>query len=187
MQSNWRDFTYIITWNISNTIAAPPKTSMEPARSARQLVEKQADVSDVTRWRRGVMFLNRWADMLRENKKHEISGAQTLKANRSNILQGKLSLAFSIKIKLRSYSLNTASSWQLEASHLCSHFVPEPGRANTKQVFSRQHLHLLRWVSVQQFSNFLDWALLLFCNCLLLSCYVPSLLSHAQHVHAPCQ
>lgn len=48
-------------------------------------------------------------------KTDEISRARTLKSNRGNILQGKPSWGFSIQIKLRSYSLNTASSWQLEA------------------------------------------------------------------------
>lgn len=120
------------------------------------------------KWKRKAVFLNRWIDCSGRKKTpqktDETSGAQTCRSkNRGNIFQGKLSLGSSIQIKLWNYSLNTTSCWQIQVFHLCSHFVPEPSNASTEQVFGRQHLHLLRWVSVQQFSIFLHYALFLFC------------------------
>lgn len=144
MPSNWRHFIYVITWNISNRIAAHAKTRTEPAHSVRQLVVKHTDVSGVTRWEREAMVWNRWTDIVWKKKPHQktdkISGAQTLKSSRGNIFQGKPSLGFSIQIKLRSYSLNTTSSWQLEAFPSICALISFQSQAepdcHTKQVFA---------------------------------------------------
>lgn len=73
-------------------------------------------------------------------KTDEISGAETLKSNTGNTLQGKPSLGFSIQIKLGSYSLNATSSWQLEALPSICALVSFQSQAepdcHTEQVFA---------------------------------------------------